>query len=292
MFRVALLALLGVAGAVFIAMWWKSFAARRAEAQAPSLWHLAIGAVTNFFDTLGIGSFATTTAMYKMLRLVPDQRIPGTLVVGHGLPVVAQAFLFIAAVAVDPILLASMIVSCVLGGWLGVGIVTRLPKRGIQFGMGAALLLAALFMTMTQLELFPGGGTALSLPAGKLIFANVVSFFLGALVTLGIGNYAPTLVLLSLLGMDPRAAFPVMMGSGALVAVVSGMRFLDTDRYEPRAALGLTLGGIPAVLFAGLVVKSLPLDVLRWVVVVVVVYAAVVMLRGATTGERAPEPGT
>jgi uncharacterized membrane protein YfcA len=248
---------------------------------APSLTQIAIGFVTNFFDTLGIGSFATTTTAYKMLGIVPDERIPGTMIVGHALPVVAQALIFIAVIEVESTVLLSLIAATMVGGWLGAGIVSRLPRRKIQIGMGTALLAAAVFMVMSQLGLFPGGGTALGLPPVSLLLAIVVNVVLGALLMLGIGNYGPCLVLLSLLGMDPRAAFPIMMGSGALVAVVGGVRFMRAGRYEPRAALGLAIGGIPAVLIAAFLVKALPLGVLRWMVVFVVVYAAFVMLRSA-----------
>ena len=81
--------------------------------------------------------------------------------------------------------------------------------------------------------------------------------------------------------MDPRAAFPVMMGASALSTFAAGSTFIREARYERRAALGLTLGGLPAVLIAGLLVKSLPLTALRWLVVVVVLYAAVRMLDAA-----------
>ena len=247
----------------------------------PGRTEIAVGFVTNFFDTLGIGSFATTTVAYKVLRLVPDERIPGTMIVGHALPVIAQAFIFIAVVKVDLMLLLSMVAASVVGGWLGAGVVSRLPRRPIQIGMGVALLAAALFMAMSQLGWFPGGGTATSLPAPAFVLAVLVNFVLGALLMLGIGNYGPCLVLLSLLGMDPRTAFPIMMSTGALVLVVGGFKFIEAGRYDLRAALGLALGGIPAVLIAGLIVKSLPLGVLRWLVVTVVIYAAVSMLRSA-----------
>ena len=279
--EIALLVLLGASGVVF-AGWWARAAADSASGKAlPSFTHIAIGFVTNFFDTLGIGSFATTTAAYKMLGLVPDERIPGTMIIGHALPVVAQALIFIAVVRLESTVLLSLIAATIVGGWLGAGIVSKLPRRRIQIGMGTALLAAATFMVMGQLGLFPSGGTALGLPPGRLMFAIAVNFVLGALIMLGIGNYGPCLVLLSLLGMDPRAAFPIMMGSGALVAMVGGVRFISAGRYDRRAALGLSCGGIPAVLVAGLLVKSLPLDVLRWMVVCVVVYAAFVMLRSA-----------
>lgn len=289
--RNALLVMLGAASIGFALWWVRSGAFRSAREHAsdarsgvgaPSVAQVAIGFVTNFFDTLGIGSFATTTAAFKMLRMVPDERIPGTLIVGHALPVVTQALIFIALVQVDSTVLLSLIAATIIGGWLGAGIVSRLPRRAIQIGMGTALIIAATFMTMSQLGLFPGGGSALGLPPGKLVFAIAVNFLLGALLMLGIGNYGPSLVLLSLLGMDPRAAFPIMMGSGALVAVVGGIRFMNSGRYDLRAALGLAAGGIPAVLIAGLLVKSMPLGILRWMVVCVVVYAALVMLRSAS----------
>jgi uncharacterized membrane protein YfcA len=245
------------------------------------LTQLVIGFVSNFFDTLGIGSFATSTSAYKMLKMVPDENIPGTLIVGHGLPVVAQALIFIAVVQVDSAVLVSLIVALVVGGWLGAGIVSKLPRRPIQIGMGVALLSAAMFMAMSQIGLFPSGGTALGLPLPSLVLATAVTFVLGVLVMLGIGHYGPSLVLLSVLGMDPRAAFPIMMGSGALTAMIGGMRFISTGRYDLRAALGLACGGIPAVLIAGLIVKEMPIDTLRWMVVIVVIYAAFMMLSAA-----------
>ena len=203
------------------------------------------------------------------------------MIVGHALPAIGQALIFIAVVNVDSTLLLAMVAASVVGGWLGAGIVSRLPRRPIQIGMGVALFAAALFMAMSQLGWFPSGGTARGLPLGALVLAVSLNFVLGALLMLGIGNSGPCLVLLSLFGMDPRAAFPIMMSTGALVITVGGLKFMDTGRYNVRAALGLALGGIPAVLIAALIVKSLPLDALRWLVVAVVTYTAVVMLRSA-----------
>ncbi len=114
-----------------------------------------------------------------------------------------------------------------------------------------------------------------------LAFAIGANFVLGALMTLGIGLYAPCLILVSLLGLNPIAAFPIMMGSCAFLMPIGGMRFVRVGRYDLRAALGLALGGIPAVLLAALVVKSLPIVWLRWLVVVVVLYTATVMLSAA-----------
>lgn len=291
--RVTLLVILGVLGLGFVTVWLR--AARAAVAgpateagKLPTPLQIAIGAVTNFFDTLGIGSFATTTTAYKLLRVVPDEKIVGTMVVGHAIPVVVQAFIFLVAVQVDPTVLASLIAVSIAGSWLGAGVAARLPRRAIQLGIGTGLITAAFFMLLSQLGIMPPGGEALTLPPVKLALALVVNFVLGALLMLGIGNYAPSLILFSLLGMDPRAAFPIMMSSGAMMQMVGGYRFIKAGRLDHRAAVGLALGGIPAALVAGLIVKSLPLHVLRWGVVVVVAYAAVMLLRAALVDRRAP----
>jgi uncharacterized membrane protein YfcA len=285
--RAVLLAVLVMTGIAFISAWRRAVNIRQDTARWPSSIQLVIGFVTDFFDTLGIGSFATTTAAYKLSNIVRDEKLVGTMIVGHSLPVVAQALIFIAAVKVDPIALGSLIAASVLGGWVGAGICSRLPVRPIQITISIGLIAAATFMMMSQLGVFPTGGTALTLPVGKLMFALAVNFILGILLMLGIGNYAPSLIIFSLLGMDPRAAFPIMMGSGALMAMAGGFRFIQAAKFDRRAALGLTLGGIPGVLVAGLIVKSLPLSVLRWMVVAVVIYAATMMLRSAT---KRPKP--
>ena len=246
---------------------------------APTALQWAIGFVTNFFDTLGIGSFAPTTAIFRLLKLVPDELIPGTMLVGHALPVVTQALFFVSAVSVDPLQMTLLIVLGVAGGWLGAGVVASLSRRAVQLGMGCALLIAATFMVLGMLGRIPAGGTALALEPQAFVVALTINFALGALLTLGIGNYAPSLVMFSLLGMDPRAAFPIMMGTGAFVATIAGVRFITSGRFHRRAALGLTLGGIPGVIIAAWLVQSLPLEALRWLVLVVVSYAAITLLR-------------
>ena len=252
-----------------------------------------VGFVTNFFDTLGIGSFAPTTSIWRLRRMVPDELIPGTLNVGHSPPVIVQAFIFIAFVRVERPTLVSLIAAGSLGAWLGAGVVSRWPKRKIQAGMGIGLLVAGALMLLKNLDemrgvpLFPGGD-ALGLHAGLLVLAAAIMFGLGALVTLGIGIYAPCLILVSLLGMNPRAAFPIMMGACAFVMPIASLRFLRAGTWQRGAALGLTLGGIPAVLVAAFIVKSLPLVAIRWLVLVVVVYTGINLLAAArlTPGDR------
>jgi uncharacterized membrane protein YfcA len=289
-----LLCALGALTLWYIARWYLLERARgrgpATESSLPGLADGAIGFVTNFFDTLGIGSFAPTTAIFKLRRKPPDEQIPGTLNAGHALPTAIQALIFITAVTIDLTTLISLIGAAVLGAWLGVGVVARLPRRAIQVGMGVALLISALLFLSRNLGWVPGGGDALGLHDGPLLFATGVSFVLGALMMLGIGLYAPCLILVSLLGMNPLAAFPIMMGACAFLMPIGGARFIQVNRYSLRAALGLTLGGIPGVLVATFIVKSLPIVWLRWLVTFVVLYAALLMLHSARSTGTASGP--
>ncbi|HUG53042.1 MAG TPA: sulfite exporter TauE/SafE family protein [Vicinamibacteria bacterium] len=261
-----------------------------ADGASPSVLELAVGFVTNFFDTLGIGSFAPTTAVFKLKNLVPDELIPGTLNVGHTLPAVVQAFIFIAIVKVDVWTLTLMIGAAVAGSWIGAGVVAGWPRRYIQVGMGGALLVAATFYVLTIFGIAPGGGEALSLSGVRLAVGLSVNFLLGALMQLGVGLYGPCLILISLLGMNPQAAFPIMMGSCAFLMPIGSVKFIRRGRFSLRASLGLLVGGVPAVLIAAFIVKSMPLAYLRWLVVVVVLYASFSMLRSAHLEVRGKPP--
>jgi len=252
-----------------------------AKAGAPAL--VATGFVTNFFDTLGIGSFATTTTIFRHWRLVRDERIPGTLNVGHTLPTIVQAYIYTRLVPVDSRTLIFMILAAVLGAWLGAGVVAGWPRRRIQIGMGVTLpiLAVAMLLASSQLGALPGGGALLGLNGSRLAIAVTTNFVLGAFMTIGLGLYAPCMILVSLCGMNPTTAFPIMMGSCAFLMPIASARFIRAGCFDRRASLGLLVGGIPAVLIAAFIVKSLPLGTVRWLVVVVVLYTAANLLQTA-----------
>jgi len=277
----AALAALGIAFTLVLI----STAVRRGETR-PTGESIVLGTLTNFFDTLGIGSFATTTAWIKFRHLVPDSFIPAILNVGHAIPTFAQSaiFLVILGVHVDPVLLTSCIVAAVLGALLGAPLVIHAPVRLVQTVVGIALLIAACLYAMSNLNLMPVGGTATALPAMQLGIAIAVHFLLGSLMAFGIGLYAPSLILLSLLGLDPRLAFPIMMSACAFLMPTTGFSFMKSKRIDMRMVIGISLGGVPAVLLAAFVVKEMPIVWLRWGVVVVVLYAAFLLLRSAFRG--------
>jgi uncharacterized membrane protein YfcA len=292
--KLILIVALLVITVVYAVSWWSMAAKKRAErghGSHESVWpkpvHLFIGFVTNFFDTLGIGSFATTTAMFRAWKLVPDEQIPGTLNVGHVMPTVIQAIIYTQLVEVDFLTLALLIGAACAGAWLGAGLVAGLPRRGVQLGMGTALIGAATIMLLQLVGAVPGGGNALALDGVKMAIGVGGNFVLGALMTIGIGLYAPCMILISLLGMNPTAAFPIMMGSCAFLMPVGSLQFVRKDAYNLRASIGLMLGGPLAVLIAAFIVKSLPLFYVRWLVVGVVIYTASTMLQAAAVERRA-----
>ncbi len=256
----------------------------------PGLLHLLVGFVTNFFDTLGIGSYATTTAMFRAWKLVKDEWIPGTLNIGHTIPTVVQGFIFIGAVVVDPITMILMILASIVGAVWGARYVANWPRRSIQLGMGTALFLGAFLFAGKNLGYISSKGEAIGVAGGMLIVAVLGNVFLGALMTIGVGLYAPCMLLISAIGMNEKAAFPIMMGSCAFLMTGATKPFVSAGSYSYKAALGLALGGIPAALIAGLWVKDLDLVKLRWGVAVVVLYTGVTMLRSAMIESKAPTP--
>ena len=285
---VALLLPLALATAVY------AFSLLRAAIKAaawPRAETLGLGAVTNFFDTLGIGSFAPTMAWFKFRRLVPDRLIPCTMLVGHTLPTMTQAviFLVLLGVAVDPVLLVGCVLALMLGALLGVPLVARARVQAVQVVVGVSLIGAAVLYALANLHLMPGGGTASSLPLPLMMVAIFANFVFGVLLNFGVGNYAPTLALLSLMGMDPRLCFPIMAAGAALAAAGAGVGHISRGEIDLKLATGLAIGGIPAVFIAAFLVKAMPVDLLRWLVIVVVLSAAVSMLRSAFAPPR-PAP--
>lgn len=288
-----LIALLIPLGLAILAYAFALARATSAQSARPSAEALGLGAVVNFFDTLGIGSFATTTAWFKFRRLVPDRLIPPTMLVGLTPPVIAQSiiFLILLGVLVDPVLLFGCSIATFLGGLVGAPLVARSRVWIVQSIVGVGLTLAAIAYAMTNLQLFPGGGTATGLPMGPTIIAIVASFGFGILANFGVGNYAPTLVMLSLMGMDPRLCFPIMAAGGCLMGAGASVRHIAIGEIDLRIVLGLALGGIPTVLVAAFLVREMPLELLRWLVLLVVVYTSAVMFRAASLERRKEATG-
>lgn len=234
-----------------------------------------IGFFVCFFDTLGIGGFAPLTACFKNFKLVNDRIIPGTLNTAMCIPIIFEALIFIKDVKVESITLVSMLVSSVLGAILGAGIVSKMDEKKIQLGMSLALGAVFLIMLAGKLNIMPVGGNAIGLTGIKLFIAVFGNFILGILMTLGIGLYAPCMALVYTLGMSPLVAFPVMMASCALLMPPACVKFIKEDAYNKRCTLIITIFGSIGVIVAAYLVKSLPLSILTWVVMVAIAYTSI-----------------
>lgn len=207
-----------------------------------------IGLVTDFFDTLGIGSFAPTTLLFKVFKFLDtDKKIPGTLNVAHTIPVIMEAVLFLTGVKVEGITLFSMIAAAIAGALVGARIVNKLPEKKIQLVMGVCLIVTAFLMASGQLgwlKALGAGNEAVGLTGIKLIIGVVGNFILGALMMAGVGLYAPCMAMVYMLGLSPLVAFPIMMGSCAGLMAIGSPEFIKAGNYSRIGSVAITIGGV------------------------------------------------
>lgn len=245
-----------------------------------------IGMLANFFDTLGIGSFAIETSLFKNLKMVEDKKLPGTLNVANTIPTMTEALIFMTVIKVDAVTLFSMLAAAVLGAVVGAKIVSRFNEKTIQVAMGVSLVVVALLMIAGLLNLYPVGGDATGLTGAKLVIGIIGNFVFGALMTVGIGLYAPCMALVFALGMGPKVAFPIMMGSCALLMPFSSYQFIKSGAYSSKASVSIAVLGTVGVLIAAYIVKSLPLNILKWVVTCVIIYTSYMMFKSAKASRK------
>lgn len=238
--------------------------------------------IANFLDVLGIGSYATSTGAYKIKGSVDDMYIPGTLNVGDTIPVLLEAFLFFGFVEIDKLTLISLLLAMIVGSKVGASLVSKMDAEKIRLGMGIGLLVVGVVMALKQLQIGPFGlvGMETGIYGIKLIISVIVEFFVGAFMTIGVGAYAPTFALVSMMGMNVQSAFPIMMGGCAfLMTFGAGPEFIKSGRYDMIATLTNATFGSLGALIAYMFVKSVPLTILLWIVVAVVFYTAIMFIR-------------
>lgn len=290
-----LLALLIVGASIFGLVFFKDYRAVKIkgelEVEGSPITISLMGFFICFFDTLGIGGFAPMTATFKHFRLVKDRIIPGTLNTAMCIPIIAEALIFIKEVSVDMTTLISMVIAAILGATVGAGIVAKMEEKKVQMGMAAALGVILITMFAEKMGALPSGGEAISLGGMKLVIAIIGNFVLGALMSIGIGLYAPCLALVCALGVSPLAAFPIMMGSCAFLMPFAGIRFIRKGAYNRRCTLIVTISGVCGVIMAAYIVKSLPLNILTWLIMGIISYTVVrLFLSSRSSRDKANEP--
>ena len=253
----------------------------RFENQTSFLITSIIGFITNFFDTLGIGSFAPLTALLRGFKQIEDKLIPGTLNVSVTIPVMIEAFVFITIIKVEKITLFLMIVAAIIGSAIGAGILSKLCEKLIQRLVGIALIITAFLLLSGQMGWIKelGVGKAIGLTGIKLIIAVLVNIALGTFQAAGIGMYAPSMALVYLLGMSPEVAFPLMMASSAFALPSASIRYIKDQAYNRKAAITITLSGSIGVLIAAFIVKTLDVYLLTWLVIIVIIYTGITLIK-------------
>lgn len=262
----------------------KDIVAHKEELSKEKVVPLAIiGCITNLLDTWGIGSFATTQAGFKFTKSSPDDIMPGTLNVGDTFPVTLEALLFFGFVDIDPLTLVLMLAAAVVGALVGAGIVCKWNVKYVRIGLGVGLLILAIVLACKNAQIGPFGisGTATGLTGIKLVIGVIGNFFLGALMMIGVGLYAPCTALVALLGMNVKTAFPIMMGSCAFLMNASCFKFIKEGKYDRKAALCLAVFGCVGVLIAYKVAVMFSLTALTYVICVVMLYTSITFFRDA-----------
>ena len=279
-----LLIIMWALAAVFFVILVKDILAHKNELDKTKIgYNSIVSGIANFFDTLGIGSYAIATSAWKFNKSMPDDLIPGSLNVAFGIPICVEATIFMSAIEVEPVTLVLMIGSAIIGSVIGAKIISKLDIMKIRVVMGVALLIVAAITLCKINEVGPFGiiGSDRGLSGVTLAIGVVGNFILGVLMTAGIGLYAPCMALVLLLGMSADVAFPIMMGSCAFLCPACGIAFIKEGKYQRASIIPMIIVGAVGVLIAGLIVKSLPLTLLTYLVCVVMVICAVLFFHDA-----------
>ena len=279
-----LLIIMWLFAAVFFVVLVKDVMAHKDELDKSKMgYNSLISAIANFFDTLGIGSYAIATSAWKFNKSISDDLIPGTLTVAFGIPICVEATITMTRIDVDPLTLVLMIASAIVGSIIGAKIISKMDIMKIRMVMGVALLIVAAITLCKINGVGPFGliGTARGLTGALLVIGVIANFILGVLMTAGIGLYAPCMALVLLLGMSADVAFPIMMGSCAFLCPACGITFIKEGKYQRAMTIPMIITGSIGVLIAGFIVTSLPLTLLTYLVCVVMVICALLFFHDA-----------
>ena len=286
--RIILLSFTGMQGFLMISDYSKAKRENRLEDESCVKAGIA-GMIGNFFDTLGVSSFAVIIAMGKAMKMkFKDKELPAMLNVSCAIPNITEALIFLTAIEVDPTTLVSMLIAAGMGSYIGAGIVEKLDEKKIQLAMGIALFITAtvIFMGLPWVNLLPVGGSSIGLSGSKLFIGVTLNFIYGALMTAGIGLYAPCMATTYILGMSPKCAFPIMMGSCAVLMPIASTRFIKDGHYPRKTSIWITIGGVVGVFAAAYIFNAMPMNMVKVLCVFVIYYTSYGMLKKAFNREK------
>ncbi|HEL1612991.1 TPA: sulfite exporter TauE/SafE family protein [Streptococcus suis] len=244
----------------------------------------AIGYVTDLLDTLGIGTFATTTSLLKATKLIEDdRRIPATMTTAHIIPILLEALLFITIVEVEMMTLISLAIAAFTGASVGARVTQHWDTKKVQRVLGILLIIAAGIMVYRMVT-NPGADLAndvRGLTGWKLLVGIIFDFFIGMLLSMGLGNYAPELIFFSLMGISPAVALPVMMLNAAMMLSAGAKQFIQSGRVNWPGVPGIIVGGVLGVLTAAFFLSNLDINNLKILVVFIAAFTGLTLLRSS-----------
>ncbi|AKX34500.1 hypothetical protein SLITO_v1c08850 [Spiroplasma litorale] len=254
-----------------------------------------IGTVGSFTDTIGVGSFAVTVAMLNATDTVKDvKNLPGTLNIGLTIPNLFAGTLFVSAIEVELTTLISLIIATMLGAFCSAKVVGRVNKAFVAIFVAICLSIAGILMLLAQLNVIGDVSGSVALPNGlhnwKLLVGLIGFFIIGGLQSFGVGLYAPALAIISLLGMNIAAAFPIMTCAAGFALPTTAWTFHRDNNYNPKVSFGLTIGGVFGTVIAFFIVfvgiqGGLNIDMadftwyLKWFAIAVMYYAAFMLVK-------------
>lgn len=289
--RIALISAIILINLLFMIILGRDLFKRRTEIfkePADNLWTPLAQIVIYFLSTFGISDFAISTALYPKMKWVTLKKLPGTLNTQCVIPVFVMSLAYITNISVGIKTLLVCIICQVVGAYIGPHFVVKLSERVIRNFVIAGLLIATFLILAGKLGWISSNGTANELYGWKLVLTGFLMFIFGALNNIGIGSYALTMATVYAMGMNPVAAFPIMMGGCTFSVSVGSMQFIKLDDYSRKITL-FSVFGIIGVLLAVFVVKSLNTSIIQWIVVVVLLYSAISLYRSNRQADNSAE---
>ena len=241
-----------------------------------------IGLIANFFDTLGIGSFALIIAMRGMLKVMPDDiRLIGTMNIHAVFIAVVQTLIFLNVFQVDTTNLIISIVMISLGSILSGIIAIRIKHTLVHKIMLAAFIVTGILLLFSQLNILPISSNSTVITGYMLIPFAIFMFIAGMLPGFGIGYYSLIKSSIFLFGVSPIVAFPLMAAASAFQQPITSAIFISNKKFYFKSALLLGISGSVGVLLAAPLISKIDPRTLKWWLLFVVVYNIITFARSS-----------
>jgi uncharacterized membrane protein YfcA len=239
-----------------------------------------IGLVSNFLDTIGIGSFAVIIAMRTMLGVMPDEvRLIGTMNIQAMVTALIQALIFLHFVPLDIVTLLVAVAMIALGGFLSGLVAVRIDKKLVHLIMLVAFIITGILLFLSQLNILTIGGTGTAIRGTRLVIFAIFMLVSGTLPAFGVGYYSLIKASIFLFGVNPIVAFPIMASASAFQMPVTSATFIARGKFYFKSTVILAIFGALGVVLATPIITSVNTYTLKWILLGIVIYNIIVLAR-------------